>query len=312
MKKNRDRQHLWYSSVPNFLLKMKLLSFLIFVSIATVTANSYSQQTKFNMNFENVAVRQVFQQIEDNSEFILLYSEKSVDLERKVNIDVNNQTVDKILDQVFDGTDNYYEIHDRQIAIMEKGSTEKPLIVLNPSEADQKKSILGKVRDSFGSSLPGVSVVVKGTTTGTITDNEGNFSLSNVPENAILQFSFIGMKSQEVSMIGKTNITVSMEETTVGIDEVVAVGYGTMKKSSLTGAVASVKSDQLTTRPVTDIGQALAGQVAGVDVGSVTSPGSTPNIVIRGYRSINNNKPPLYVVDGIPREDYNDIPVHTK
>jgi len=121
MKKKRNRQNLWYGSMPNFLLKMKLLSFLIFVSVATVTANSYSQQTKFNMNFENVSVRKVFQQIEENSEFILLYSEKSVDVERKVTIEITNQTVDKILDQVFMGTKNYYEIHDRQIAIIEKG-----------------------------------------------------------------------------------------------------------------------------------------------------------------------------------------------
>lgn len=295
MKKKRNRQNLWYGSMPNFLLKMKLLSFLIFVSVATVTANSYSQQTKFHMNFENVTVRQVFQQIEDNSEFIFLYSEKSVDVERKVNVEVANQTVDKILDQVFAGTKNFYEIHDRQIAIMERGSIEKPYFMSKTSEADQQKSVSGKVTDSTGSSLPGVSVVVKGTTTGVITDGDGKYTIAKVPDNATLQFSFVGMKTQEIQLNGKTSINVTLTEEAVGIDEVVAIGYGTKKKETITGSVSSVKGEQLEKIVVANAANSLAGQLPGlIALQSNGMPGrDAATLSIRGFGNA------LVIVDGI-------------
>ncbi|HCY40736.1 MAG TPA: TonB-dependent receptor [Prolixibacteraceae bacterium] len=300
MKKKRNRQNLWYGSMPNFLLKMKLLSFLIFVTVATVTANSYSQQTKFNMNFENVSVRKVFQQIEENSEFILLYSEKSVDVERKVNVEITNQTVDKILDQVFMGTKNYYEIHDRQIAIMEKGSTEKPLFMGKTSETQQQKSISGKVTDSSGASLPGVSVVVKGTTTGVITDIDGKYTLTKVPENATLQFSFVGMKGQEVAIGNKSSISVVMAEEAIGIDEVVAVGYGTQKKVNLTGSVSSVNGEKLKTITSPNTALLLQGRLPGVTVisGGAQPGKDDPQIRIRGIGTLGNNNP-MVIVDGV-------------
>lgn len=301
MKKKRNRHNLWYGSMPIFLLKMKLLSFLIFVSVATVTANSYSQQTKFNMNFENVTVRQIFQQIEDNSEFILLYSEKSVDVERKVKVEITNQTVDKILDQVFRGTKNYYEIHDRQIAIMEKGSTEKPFFVSSTSEDEQQKSISGKVTDSSGATLPGVSVVVKGTTTGTITDGNGNYSLSKIPENATLQFSFVGMKTQEIKIGTQTSINVVLAEDAIGIEEVVAVGYGTMRKIDITGSVSSIKSEEISKTASSSFENSLQGRMAGIQVNTKEgSPGSGLEITIRGGTSLNASNAPLYVIDGYP------------
>jgi TonB-linked SusC/RagA family outer membrane protein len=284
--------------MPNFLLKMKLLSFLIFVTVATVTANSYSQQTKFNMNFENVSVRKVFQQIEENSEFILLYSEKSVDVERKVNVEITNQTVDKILDQVFMGTNNCYEIHDRQIAIMEKGSTEKIFFINKTSEVDQQKSVTGKVSDSTGAPLPGVSVVLKGTTTGVITDMDGKYTISKVPENATLQFSFVGMKTQEIPVGTKTNIDVLLLEDAIGLDEVVAVGYGTQKKSDVTGSVASVKGDAIAKRGTINTTQALQGLVSGVTVVNTSGrPGAGATVLIRGQGSYGDIDP-LYIVDG--------------
>lgn len=299
MKKKRNRQNLWYGSMPNFLLKMKLLSFLIFVSVATVTANSYSQQTKFNMSFENVTVRQVFQQIEDNSEFIFLYSEKSVDVERKVNVEVTNQTVQEILDQVFKGTKNYYEIHDRQIAIMEKGSTEKPLFMLKMAEVDQQKSISGKVTDSTGGGLPGVTVVVKGTTQGTVTNTDGEYTLANLPANATLQFSFVGMKTQEVVVGSQTSINVKLEDETIGIEEVVAIGYGTMRKSDLTGSVSQIGETSVLERSTTTLTEALQGASAGLNVGQVNTVGGQPSISIRERTSISGEQDPLIVLDGV-------------
>ncbi len=220
---------------------MKLLSFFILVSaITTLAATSYSQQAKFNISFSNATVREVLQKIEDSSEFIFLYSEKSVDVNRKVDVNVTNQTIDVVLDQMFNGTKNYYQIKNRQIAILEKGSTEFPMMSNEREFEQQSHSVSGKVTDSTGAPLPGVSVAVKGTTNGTITDADGKYSLAKVAENAILQFSFVGMKPQEILVSGKATISVTLVDETVGIEEVVAIGYGTVKKSDLTGSVVRI------------------------------------------------------------------------
>jgi TonB-linked SusC/RagA family outer membrane protein len=302
MKKKRNRQNLNHRGMPKFLLRMKLLTFFIFVSIASVAANSYSQQTKFNMSFKNVTVRHVFQEIENNSEFIILYSEKSVNIERKIRVDVSNQSVNHILDQIFKETKNYYEIHDRQIVVMEKGTKELPVITQkNQLEEQQAKSISGKVTDALGGPLPGVSVIIKGTTQGTITDANGNYSLENVLSDGTLVFSFVGMKTQEIPIAGKTTFDVVMEEETIGLEEVVAVGYGTQKKSDITGTVASIPKERLENTPNINIAQAIQGSIPGVMI-QTSSAGADPNqvIMIRGRNSILADNSPLIVVDGIP------------
>ncbi|MEI6141698.1 MAG: TonB-dependent receptor [Mariniphaga sp.] len=163
------------------------------------------------------------------------------------------------------------------------------------------KKVSGKVSDTSGASLPGVSVVVKGTTNGVITDNGGNFTLNNVPDNATLQFSFVGMKTQEVAVGGKSTLSIKLEEQTIGIEEVVAIGYGTMKKSDITGSVSNVTPEKLVDRPVTNVGQALQNKVAGVQVikQAAGDPGGRPQIRIRGTNSINTSADPLFVVDGV-------------
>ena len=160
------------------------------------------------------------------------------------------------------------------------------------------KKISGKVTDSTGATLPGVSVVVKGTTNGIITDNGGNYTLSNVPENAILQFSFVGMKSQEIAAQGKI-VNVTLAEETVGIEEVVAIGYGTMKKSDLTGSVVQVKTQQFETQQASNMLQYLTGTVAGVAVNNSTSASGSSSIEVRGPTSLNANNSPLIVLDGV-------------
>ncbi len=165
----------------------------------------------------------------------------------------------------------------------------------------QQKSVSGKVTESSGSSLPGVTVLVKGTTNGTITDSNGRFTLGNVPTDATLVFSFVGMKTQEIVIAGKTTINVVFEEETIGIDEVVAIGYGTMKKSDVTGSVSSITPEKLVDRPVVNVGQALQNKIAGVQVirQAAGDPGGRPQIRIRGTNSINTSSDPLFVVDGI-------------
>lgn len=158
--------------------------------------------------------------------------------------------------------------------------------------------VTGTVSDSGGELLPGVTVVVQGTTNGTITDIDGNYALKNVPSDATLQFSFIGMKSTAVAVGGQTIINVTLESANIALDEVIAIGYGVQKKSSVTGAISQVKAEDMENRTITNPLQAIAGKTAGTQVYSNSaSPGSSPTIRIRGINS-NNSISPLYVVDG--------------
>lgn len=173
------------------------------------------------------------------------------------------------------------------------------------AQTSQQKAgaITGKVKDSKGEPIIGASVRVKGTSTGTITDVNGSFTLTNVHPSATLVVSYIGMTSQEVALENKKSINVTLLESSVGMNEVVVVGYGTQKKSDITGSVTSVSKDRLDKIPVTNVMSALEGAVAGVTITqSYATPGSTPSVMVRGQNSINASTSPLIIVDGIPFE----------
>ncbi len=165
----------------------------------------------------------------------------------------------------------------------------------------QAGTVAGRVTDSSGEPLPGVTVLVKGTTQGTITDFDGNYTISNVPTTGTLVFSFMGMKSQEVSVGNQSTVNVVMEEDAIGLDEVIAIGYGTMKKADLTGSVSTVNRSQLSYEQPASIEQALKGKIAGVQlINTDGAPGSGVTVKIRGASSITAGSAPLYVVDGFP------------
>jgi TonB-dependent starch-binding outer membrane protein SusC len=172
--------------------------------------------------------------------------------------------------------------------------------------AQQPTTIRGNVTLPDGGPLPGVTVVVKGTTQGTVTDANGNYTLPNVPGDATLVFSFVGMSTQEVAVGNQTNVDIRMAEETIGLEEVVAVGYGTMKKSDLTGSVVSVGSESVNAFPTTNVLQALTGRAAGVQVLQTTGePGGAISVRIRGTNSIRGSNEPLYVIDGFPTSGSN-------
>jgi TonB-linked SusC/RagA family outer membrane protein len=174
----------------------------------------------------------------------------------------------------------------------------------------QNVNVSGKVTDSNGETLPGVNVVLKGTTIGITTNIDGNYTLIGVKSNATLVFSFIGFRSLEIPINGQSTINASLEADVIGIEEVVAIGYGTMRKSDLTGSVSSVKSEDLMERPSSNLGQALQGKASGVMVRTTSAaPGGGVSIVIRGHNSINSDSDPLYIVNGVPLSNINTIPV---
>lgn len=272
---------------------MRLACFLIVLSIVQVLAgNAYSQNTKLSLNLKNTSVKSVLQQIEDQSQFFFIYDAAVVDVDKKVDIVVDNEVITKILDELFEGSGIVYKVNNRQIALTTNSMQ---------SFSQQVHSVSGKVTDSTGASLPGVTVIVKGSAKGTITDADGKYTLSNVPSNGILVFSFVGMKSTEITVGTKSTVDATLVEESIGLDEVVAVGYGTVKKSDLTGSIGSVDAKLISATLVTDAAGAIQGKVAGVNITkNVARPGSGFSINIRGMSSINNSNSPLYVIDGIP------------
>jgi TonB-dependent starch-binding outer membrane protein SusC len=288
-------------SMSKFFLRMKLLTLFAFISMVASASNSYSQLTKFNLKLNDVTVREVFQGIEENSEFILLYNEKQLDLNRRVSVTAENESVESILDQVFKGTQNTYKIYDRQIVILSQGAKESLPVSKSDAQQEQQKKITGKVTDQAGTPMPGVSVVIKGTSTGVSTEADGSFSLSDVPENAILVFSFLGMKSQEINTAGKSTIDVQMVIEAIGINEVVVTGVGVAtSKMKLGISVESVNSDKLPPSSTASIDQALVGKIPGAQISSVDgTPGTPANILLRGINSVSGGTMPMILMDGI-------------
>ncbi|SCD19887.1 SusC/RagA family [Proteiniphilum saccharofermentans] len=242
------------------------------------------------------SVREIIRVIEATSDMVFFYNNKDIDLNRKVTLKVSNESIKNVLDLLFAGTQSTYKIDGRQIYIMKKPG-EKENAVLQ-----QKKTvtITGTIVDKSGESIIGANIVEKGTTNGTVTDVNGNFSLQ-VEEGATLHVSYIGYLSQDINTAGKTRFEIVLQEDTQALDELVVVGYGVMRKSDVTGSIAQIRSEEINNYPSTNIMQALSGKSPGVQVMQNSgAPGATMSIRIRGANSIQGSNEPLYVIDGFP------------
>lgn len=301
MKKNNEVTCSGYPGwFRKFLRIMKLTSLFFFLGLLQLSASVYSQQTKLSLTASDMSVREIIDRIEKESNFKFLYRDEVIDADRKVSMELKGN-VEEVLKKVFAGTDVFYRFLENNLIVLTTPAEQ------TGSSKQSQLTLSGKVTDSSGSPLPGVTVVVKGTTQGTITDGDGNYLLSNVPADATLVFSFVGMKTQEIPVSGRTDIQVAMEEDAIGIEEVVAVGYGTQKRSDLIGSVASVDQGDLAGRATLTVQQALQGKVAGVMVTKQDGqPGNTSSVRIRGIGTLNNNDP-LYIVDGVPMTNNVDI-----
>jgi TonB-linked SusC/RagA family outer membrane protein len=285
--------------VKKLLLTMKLTIIILFLSLMQVSATVYSQATKFTFDAENKQVVDVLRQIEDNSQFRFFYLREQVDVERKVSVKANDATVEQILDELFKETGVNYELMNDFLIVLKKGEDPIKSSGLSSSFAEQGNTVSGTVIDESGEPLPGVTVLVKGTTQGTVTNSEGNYTLTNIPDDVTLVFSFVGMLTQEIEVGNQTTIDVTLEIDAIGIEEVVAVGYGTMRKSDLTGSVTSVEIEETEKSSNVTIGQYLQGAVPGLNVGQVDAAGENPSLSIRGRNTLSGNSSVLIVVDGI-------------
>lgn len=277
---------------------MKLYIFLLFCSISLVQAtNSYAQKATVNLKIENQTVQTVLDEIENQSEFSFFFNTRHVDLHRRVSVAAQKSDIFKVLDNLFAGTNVRYSVVDKKIILSVEESVSQ----------QTKKVITGVVNDDRGEPVIGANVVEKGTTNGTVTDIDGKYSLS-VSDKSILVVSYIGYNSQEIK-VGKENvINILLHEDAEALDEVVVVGYGTVKRGNLTMSVSSLQAENLENRPVQSVSEALQGQVPGLSVTSSGRPGEAAKMQLRGATSLNESGSPLVLVDGVPGEfDYLNV-----
>jgi len=298
MKKKRNRRSRTKMRVPGkIFLIMKLTFLLMLAGMIQLSASVYSQNSKLSLDLKNCTVKEVLQRIEEQSEFRFFYNEKFIDLNRKVTVSSKDEPVGDILNEVFEGAGISYKVMANNLIIITPTEGSSP----GKEAQAQAQTIFGKVTDSSGAPLPGVTIVVKGSTKGTITDSDGQYSLTGVPGNATLLFSFVGMKTKEIPVSGKQQIDVAMEEEAVGLEEVVAIGYGTANRQDYPGSVSSVKVENSPIALTSNLNvlESLKGNVSGLNIGVTNTAGGQPDMLIRGQNSINGSNAPLIILDGV-------------
>ena len=281
-------------AVKKVLLIMKLTFLLIFVAMLQVSAN-VNGQGKVSLKLNQVEISKALNSIEKQGTYRFLYNSRLNAVSNKINLDVTDSGIKDVLNKLFAGTDLTYKLLENNL-----------IVVVSRDLALQDISVTGKITGDSDAPLSGVSVTLKGTSRGTTTDNNGNFTLT-VPETGTLVISYIGYESQELPVSSQSVINVKLVASTKVMDQVVVVGYGTQRKSDVTGAVASVKGADIVKQSVLTASQAIQGKVAGVQVITSGDPNSSPTVRIRGVGTMLGGAAPLYVVDGVITDDIRNI-----
>ena len=292
MKNKPNHDILILQNVKKILLTMKIFLFLILFSAVSLQAGSvFSQNKKMTVDMQNVTVREVINEIEKQGGISFLFNDNLQELNRQVFVSHVDQPIQDVL----------YSALDQANLTFEEVGENFIVLLPNPESIKQQEiTVTGRVVDAgTGEPLPGVTVMLRGTTIGVITDIDGNYSMSNVPPNSVLVFSFVGMRTREVQVDDRTVINVELDAEAVFLEEVVAIGYGTRLREELTGAVSTVSSAQLQSSTNSNVIGRLQGQVSGVTVSNSNLPGGGSVIRVRGIGTINAPEP-LYVIDGVP------------
>jgi TonB-linked SusC/RagA family outer membrane protein len=289
MKKNL-LEHIFSPSkdVRKILLFMKLTTLFIFLFCMQVSAKVYSQGNELTLNMDHVEISRALRMIEKKSEYRFLYNDALLSPGMMVNIHATDARVPDIVNHILSGTPLTYKLIGTHL-----------IVIAAKSSKIQAVDVKGKVSDAAGNALLGVTIQVKGTTIGTVTGSSGEFSI-DVPDSATLVVSYIGYETQEVPVNGQTTLSIVLQSSSAGLNEIVVIGYGTQKKSQVTGAISSVDASQLNNMPVMRVEQSLQGRTSGLTIAASSGqPGASSTVRIRGTTSINNSDP-LYIVDGVP------------
>ncbi len=304
-------QILWKNLDHHFKIT-KIGLFLCFTCMASVFADQVSsQEAKLSLTMKDATLKQVITQIEQASDYVFLISDDAdFELSKTVNISVSDEDISKVLTSAFANTDLSYLVNGRQVVVFQKDMESVSEEMDIASVAPQGITITGTVTDNTGLPMPGVNVLIKGTTSGVVSDVDGKYSITVPDKNSVLVFSFVGYVAQEFTIGDQKEINIQMNENTQELEEVVVVGYLTQKKGLTTGAVSTMSvKDNLKTIPTTSAGNILVGKLSGVNVSTPNSiPGSNPNISIRTGSSWNDQNV-TYVIDGVVRGggDFNNL-----
>lgn len=287
----RSRRYAYFYP-PKLMCIMTLTAFLLIIVGLKVKAEAVSQ--KISISEQNASLEKVFKVIRKKSGYLFIYNNESLRKAKPVTIQFHEAPLEQVLDKCFQGQPLAYSFLEKTIVVKTKE------VLINNEKTTVELEIKGKVVDENGGALPGVTVALKGTAIGTITDSDGNYTLRVPENNGTLVFSFIGYTIKEAAINGQTVINLSLSPDARSLDEVVVAGYGTQKKSELTGAVASIKSDDLQKVATSSFTSAIQGKVPGVYISQTSgAPGGASSVRIRGVGTTGGNQP-LYVIDGLP------------
>ncbi|WP_158638360.1 TonB-dependent receptor [Panacibacter ginsenosidivorans] len=272
---------------------MKLTVVLVMFFCLQASADGFSQQ-KISLKFKKTEIADILTSIEKQTSYRFLYNNDLLDLKQKVNLNVQDAELKEVLNLMFTDTDLSYEFMQNNLVVIKSA---------DGGAYEVKAIVTGKVTGENNTALSGVSVQVKGTNKGTVTDAQGVFTI-NANEADVLVFSYIGYETQEIAVSGKTEINVTMVASNKQLDQVVVVGYGTQRKIDVTGSVTQIKGEEISKQASINPISSLQGKVAGVQITNSGAPGSSPQIRIRGLGTVYGDPNPLYIVDGVW---YNDI-----
>lgn len=313
MKKVRTKPRSKGISLPKSKILNTMKNILLLIVLSAIqlmgAEDAYAQKTLLSLEMEDVPVERVLEEIENQSEFFFLYNSKLVDVKRKVDVNIKKQKIKKTLSSLFADTEIQFMLMGRQIILTpqeesllnnrKRANRDKSDLPELVADLEAKLNVTGTVTGEDGEPLIGATILVKGSTRGTTTDADGKFSIDTNDEELILVFSYTGYVAQEVEIGGRSAIDVVLLEDIASLGEVVVIGYGTQRKTDVTGSLVRVNTEKQADLPNTNILQLIKGNVAGVTIGTPDRPGEAPSFRIRGTNSISAGNGPLIVIDGI-------------
>jgi TonB-linked SusC/RagA family outer membrane protein len=275
----------------NYFLRSLTLFLLFFLILPALKAAVPAEEQLITLNLKNVTIKEVLNEIKKNSNYSFWYNDTEVNDQEIVSVNVANRPVEEVLKMILSKQKLTFTVKEGLISISKENS--------------KLKTLKGKVVDVSGNILPGASIIIKGTKSGSVTDANGEFSISGLGDNSILAVSFIGMKSKELIVGNRSMLTITLEEDAISLNEVVAIGYGAAKKRDITGSISTVNADKLSIKGSASFDSNLQGLAAGVSIQSNSGvPGAASKIKIRGLGSINSSTDPLWIIDGMPVLSY--------
>ena len=282
-----------FERIKKLLLIMKLSFVLMFVLVLQTSASIYSQNAKLDLSVSNMKVKEVLKLIETKSNFRFFYNDDLSELDKSLTISSKDGNVYDLLNQIFANSTIGYKVFDNNV------------VVIAPIVSLQQQQVSGTITDgATGEPLIGVSITVEGTAKGTVSDLKGNFSIEVPGPNSVLVFSYVGYVTEQITISNQSTIDIKLLPDIKKLEEIVVIGYGTVKKRDLTGSVSTVKSEDIVKAPTNNVMEAIQGKVPGMDIiRSSGAAGSNVNILIRGTRSLdifnNGTNNPLVIIDGV-------------